>query len=333
MHRHASILCRVLRVLLACYWSRSPRWRGSGGMEAAEVVGQRLEARRDRPELRNAETMYRSNPKLAAIASCLAFAALAHGHGGWANGYPGGAGGFPTSYPGGRPGTGDSGTGGSSGFPGAGFGGFAGFDIGLAMHYRTIHGILAALAMVVLFPLGSILMRILPGRLGLWIHGIFQLLAFAVFIAGVGLGIYLVRTVQIPFGGGNLLTNSATNYHPIIGIVTLALLLPQPILGYIHHRRFKKLQKRQAWSYAHIFNGRFTVTLGIINGGLGLYLAGASTYYKRVYAIVAAIMWSLWMLIALWSEIRRMRRNRKIERDAQVQIAKGVARDGRKSEE
>jgi len=76
------------------------------------------------------------------------------------------------------------------------------------MRARAIHGILAALAMVVLFPAGSIFMRVIPGRFAIWIHGLAQLVAYVVYIAAVGLGLYLVREVQIPFGDGNLVSDS-----------------------------------------------------------------------------------------------------------------------------
>ncbi|KAK0709341.1 hypothetical protein B0T26DRAFT_742828 [Lasiosphaeria miniovina] len=161
--------------------------------------------------------------------------------------------------------------------------------------------------MVVLFPVGSIFMRIIPGRLSLWIHALAQTVAFGVYVAAVGLGIYLVRMVQIPFAGGSLLTNPDTSYHPIIGIVVLAFLATQPILGIIHHAKFKKVQRRQMWSYLHIFNGRIFITLGIANGGLGLWMAGASEKLKTAYIAVAAVMWSLWMLSALFGEWRRWR--------------------------
>jgi len=154
-------------------------------------------------------------------------------------------------------------------------------------------------------------MRIIPGRLALFVHGIFQLFGLCVYIAGAGLGIYLVTYVVIPFGGGSLLS-SDTKTHPIIGLVTLVLLLPQPIFGVVHHARFKRIQRRQVWSYLHLFNGRISVTVGIINGALGLNLAAASAYRKRVYIIVAAVMWSLWMLVSLWAELMRFRRNRKV---------------------
>jgi low temperature requirement protein LtrA len=74
---------------------------------------------------------------------------------------------------------------------------------------------------------------------------------------------------------------------------------------------YKKVQKRQMWSYLHLTIGRVGITLGIINGGLGLHIARASDYHKRAYAIVAAIIWTLWMAVAIWSEIRRAKRDRQ----------------------
>ncbi|KAK4038395.1 hypothetical protein C8A01DRAFT_37638 [Parachaetomium inaequale] len=184
-----------------------------------------------------------------------------------------------------------------------------GFDIEQALSFRRIHGILAALAMVLLFPIGSILLRVLPGRVGVWVHAVFQVLAWCVYVAGAAVGIYLVTLVQIP--GGGLLQNPTTRYHPIIGLVLLALFVVQPVIGFVHHRVYKKVERRQMWSWAHLAIGRGGITLGIVNGGLGLYLSGASAYYTRVYVIVAAIMWALWMAVAIWAEIRRARKNRR----------------------
>ncbi|KAK3991462.1 hypothetical protein QBC44DRAFT_323116 [Cladorrhinum sp. PSN332] len=186
----------------------------------------------------------------------------------------------------------------------------AGFDVNEAMRVRAIHGILAAVAMVVLFPGGSILMRIIPGRFAIWAHGLAQIAALCVFIAGVAMGLQLVRMVQIPGGNGDVWSDSSVNYHPIIGTVVLVCLLIQPILGFIHHAKFKQLQRRQIWSYLHLFNGRIFITLGIANGGLGLWMAGGSKKTKTAYVAVAAVMWALWMLSALWGEWRRWKVNR-----------------------
>jgi len=217
--------------------------------------------------------------------------AASGGYGGYGGGYGGGSG---------RPG---------SPFNGE-FGNFqngAGFDVDAAVRARNIHGILGALAMVVLFPLGSIFMRVIPGRFAIWVHAAAQMIAYIVYIAAVGLGIYLVKLVQFPFDGGNLLTNPSTSYHPIIGLVVLIFLFFQPFLGVAHHIKYKKVGGRQIWSYLHLFNGRIFITLGIANGGLGLWLAGASKGLKTAYIVVAVIMWVLWMLSAVWGEWRRGR--------------------------
>ena len=47
------------------------------------------------------------------------------------------------------------------------------------------------------------------------------------------------------------------------------------------------MQRRQIWSWLHLLTGRLAIPLGIVNGGLGLKLAGASTGLKTAYAIVA----------------------------------------------
>ncbi len=128
------------------------------------------------------------------------------GSGGGTGGFPGAGGGFPTGGEGGQggfPGAG-GGQGGQGGFPGGQFG--VPFDINTAMYFRNIHGILCSLAMVILFPLGSILMRIVPGRFAIWAHAGFQMIAICIYIAGAALGIYVVTIVQIPFGGGNLVS-------------------------------------------------------------------------------------------------------------------------------
>jgi hypothetical protein len=108
--------------------------------------------------------------------------------------------------------------------------------------------------------------------------------------------------------------------HPIIGILVLVLLFFQPFLGFIHHYAFKKHSRRVVWSYAHIWLGRAVITLGIINGGLGLQL---STQVDRFapkqstiigYSVAAGIVWLIWVISAIYGENKR--------RKAQVAAAK-----------
>ena len=83
----------------------------------------------------------------------------------------------------------------------------ASFDVEEANRARAIHGVLASLAMVVLFPWGSILMRVVPGRWAMWVHAAMQLVALLMFLVAVALGICLVRDVRIPGQSGGLVSS------------------------------------------------------------------------------------------------------------------------------
>ncbi|KAH6644678.1 integral membrane protein [Boeremia exigua] len=175
------------------------------------------------------------------------------------------------------------------------------------------HGVLASLAFVILFPVGSILIRLGSFR-GAWlIHGLFQVFAYLVYTAAVGIGIWLAQ--QAPAEVGLL-----DSYHPIIGLFLFATLIFQPIMGYVHHLKYKKYQRRTLWSYGHLWLGRVAITLGMINGGLGLLLAydaplGFAPSQGQViaYGIIAAIMWLLYVTAAVIGERRRSIAGRKID--------------------
>ncbi|KAF2683780.1 hypothetical protein K458DRAFT_478149 [Lentithecium fluviatile CBS 122367] len=175
------------------------------------------------------------------------------------------------------------------------------------------HGVLAALAFVIFFPMGSILIRLASFR-GAWIvHGLFQVFAYLVYTAAFGIGIYIVQNVPI---------NLLDHYHPIIGIVVFVLLFFQPILGLIHHFQFQKNHRRTFWSYGHLWLGRIVITLGIINGGLGLLFATETGFFAPsrdqiiAYGVVAGIMWLLWVAAIVVGGRRRARANKVVRSDA-----------------
>lgn len=253
----------------------------------------------------------------------LAIATLAHPavaqFGGWGGG----------GWNGGNSGSGYSGYGGGSsssdgdGDSSFGFGYGAGFDYNTAMRRRSAHGIVATVAFVILFPLGAILLRIIPGRWSVRIHFVVQILAWLLYIAGFALGVVLLR--MLPSGAGqSLLSSSPANAHPIIGIVVFAMLLIQPLLGYIHHRQFKRYQRRKVASHLHLWDGRIAIVLGIVNGGLGLRLAGASETLKLAYTIVAAITGGAWVILALLSECRRGRKKIETSRGEEAMTVKMI---------
>lgn len=120
------------------------------------------------------------------------------------------------------------------------------------------------------------------------------------------------------------LSSSPNNAHPIIGIVVFVMLAFQPLLGWIHHRQFKRYQRRQMASHLHLWDGRIAIVLGIVNGGLGLRLAGARDTLKLAYTIVAAILGGAWVILALISECRRGRKKVDTRRGDEARTVKVV---------
>ncbi|KAI1806681.1 hypothetical protein F4811DRAFT_120721 [Daldinia bambusicola] len=197
----------------------------------------------------------------------------------------------------------------NSGSAGGGISLFGDFDIDInkAVRYRTAHGIIAAICFVVIFPCGAILVRLLPSRHTWLIHAVVQIIGFLAYVAAAALAIRLIQMIRIPPDGSSLLERSSTNAHPIIGIILLVLMFIQPWLGFIHHAKFKRLRRRTFFSHAHLWLGRVAITLGIINGGLGLKLANASQELVIAYSVVAAFAWLVWLIAAVFGEMRRGR--------------------------
>lgn len=128
--------------------------------------------------------------------------------------------------------------------------------------FSIAHGILASLAFVIFFPMGSMLIR-LASFPGLWlVHGLFQIFASVVYIAAFALGVWMTQQApsQVDLIG---------RYHPIIGIVLFVVLFIQPVLGLLHHFRFKKVGRRTFWSYGHLCkqHTRCTVTTSLWKEG------------------------------------------------------------------
>ncbi|KAF2194437.1 hypothetical protein K469DRAFT_127363 [Zopfia rhizophila CBS 207.26] len=215
-------------------------------------------------------------------------------------------------------GGGGGGRGGNNGFGNGQFGGFN-FQSFLGSRQKILiaHGVLAALAFVIFFPIGAIIIR-LASFPGVWlVHGLFQIFAYLVYIAAFGIGVWMVNNIPI---------NLLDHYHPVIGIVVFVLLFFQPILGFIHHSQFRKYSRRTVWSYGHLWLGRIVITLGIINGGLGMLLATETGYFVPsrgqmiAYGVVAGAMWLLYVVAAVIGEARRSR-SRKAEQTGKERYA------------
>lgn len=156
------------------------------------------------------------------------------------------------------------------------------------------HGTLASLAFVAILPIGAILVRLASFNGLAWIHGGVQVFGYVIFIAAAGLGMFIANG-----------TAYLQEPHAIIGLVLLATLFFMPFLGALHHRVYKKVQKRTLWSYFHIFTGRVAILLGLINGGLGLQLADAGRPAKIAYGVFAGLMGVIYIGVIVFGEKRR----------------------------
>lgn len=162
-------------------------------------------------------------------------------------------------------------------------------------HVMIIHGALASLAFVVLFPIGGILIRLANFKGGIWIHVGLQIFSWLLFMVAFGLGVYMNHHMDL-----------SSPAHPIIGSILFLLLFGQPAYGFVHHALFKKHGRRTWWSYLHLGIGRFGILAGMINGGLGIQLAGNVPQKGIIgYAVVAGVMALLYLAAIIYGERRR----------------------------
>ncbi|KAK4178656.1 hypothetical protein QBC36DRAFT_99559 [Triangularia setosa] len=163
------------------------------------------------------------------------------------------------------------------------------------------HGIIGALVMAVLYPLGSLLMPLL----GRWyVHGTWQVVTFCLMWAAFGLGVQSAKDRNMLF----------TQSHTILGTVVIALFGIQPALGYIHHRQYVQTQSRGPVSYVHIWFGRILMLLGIINGGLGLQLAQERNELVIAYSVVAGVIFLCYVLAKMFTVLGAQKRQRSRSR-------------------
>ncbi|KAF7921205.1 uncharacterized protein EAE98_008631 [Botrytis deweyae] len=155
------------------------------------------------------------------------------------------------------------------------------------------HGVLASLAYVILFPSGAIAIRIFNFRNLLWLHAGWMVGAYIIVLASLGMGVWIAH-----------MSNLLGSTHSIIGLVVAGCLLLQPITGLTHHMLYKRRGGSNVATYPHVWWGRAVITLGIINGGLGLRLADNSKKGEIAYGVIAGFMWVLWVAVILFATVK-----------------------------
>lgn len=83
--------------------------------------------------------------------------------------------------------------------------------------------------------------------------------------------------------------------HSVIGILMFAAVWLIAGGGILQHLKFRKYRKRTVFGVMHAWSGRTAITLALINGGLGLALAGGhGPGAYAAYGIISGIIWLLW---------------------------------------
>ncbi|KAL5346381.1 hypothetical protein ACLOAV_008651 [Pseudogymnoascus australis] len=164
-----------------------------------------------------------------------------------------------------------------------------GSDVSLGTRLLKAHGILMGVAWLIVFPAGAVLMRLRWG--GVWAHVFVQVLGTSMVIAAFGVGYTFA-------GKYGLLFN---NTHTIFGASIFGLILVQPFLGIIHHFLYRREGQGTLFGLAHCWYGRAIMILAVVNGGLGLELAGNSRGGEIAYGVVAGVALLVYLGAAAYS--------------------------------
>ncbi|KAF3201321.1 hypothetical protein TWF106_002860 [Orbilia oligospora] len=106
--------------------------------------------------------------------------------------------------------------------------------------FRIAHGTIMGVAFTIGFPSGAIFIRVLKPPNHVYIHAATQIFSTAMAFTGMGLGIWLGLNVRY-----------LDYLHTIIGFAVMACLVIQPIIGLIHHIRYKKVKRSTWWGFVH----------------------------------------------------------------------------------
>lgn len=165
-------------------------------------------------------------------------------------------------------------------------------DFGLPLHAAAM-----ILAFVILMPVGIAILRILNSPK--W-HGFNQALSAAIALIGLFLGVYIGTMYNR--------TKSYTSAHQIFGIIIVLAMIVQFVLGFVHHRLYRKTLATTKLAPIHVWLGRILIPCGIANGFLGFPLALNSKYNWALLTLILLILIVL-LPFAFWSWKRKSRMN------------------------
>jgi hypothetical protein len=159
------------------------------------------------------------------------------------------------------------------------------------------HAAISPLVFALFMPFGAIMIRIFTFRGVLWFHAGWMIFSYILSFAALGTGIYLAYYIQM--------LDSA---HAIIGLIVICGCIIQPVTGLAHHLLYKSVGRPNKATYPHVWWGRAIITLGAINGGIGLQLSRCTKETGIGYGVGAGFVWILWMTVILTAFIRSQKK-------------------------
>ena len=175
------------------------------------------------------------------------------------------------------------------------------------IHKRHAHGCIMSIVFIVLLPLGAIMLHLplRPIPVITRLHAPIQLLALALLIGAMGLGIDIARNDIHYLGPGS----GSTPTHIIFGLVICCcLILFQPALGILQHLHFRKHGNKSLFGHVHRWLGRALIVCGWANSCLGFELVGwefIKTHNRVRNFVIMGILGGLWWGLIGVNAVRR----------------------------
>ncbi|KAH7070323.1 hypothetical protein BKA63DRAFT_568715 [Paraphoma chrysanthemicola] len=144
--------------------------------------------------------------------------------------------------------------------------------------FAIAHGILMSLVVLIWFPLGVFLLRLLKIKHTVRWHALWQSIGLAVLLSGTGFGALLSQK-----------SNQSSESHVLLGAVIVVLFLLMPVIGWLHHKHFAATGKKDFKSPLHVWGGRILLLLALANGITGLQLSKEKKSVYIVYGVIAGV--------------------------------------------
>jgi len=161
-----------------------------------------------------------------------------------------------------------------------------------------LHGWIMIVVFILIMPAGILILRVMDNVK--W-HGINQAVAVVLGIIGILVGIYISTMYNR--------SNTFSSSHQILGIVILIGMIAQLVLGYMHHRIYKKTQATTKLAPVHVWLGRLIIPIGVANAFVGFPFA-LSPHDDIIIAVITALV----VLVMIGAFVFKYFRNRHLAR-------------------